>query len=209
MKDTILIIANGEHLSKEKTIKIVSSSDIIIAADGGAQFCHDHSINPDHIIGDLDSITEEVKNSFRESSFIHRPDQNLTDLQKAMKFSLTVKPARIRIINALGLRTDHSVTNLMIFHSFKKPDILEIYDNYGRMKILLPGRHQLNFPKGQTISLFSLQPIGDLTLEGFFYPLTLQSFDHPFFGISNCTISEQVSISFSRGKLFLYELFNK
>ncbi len=206
MSKTILIVANGKSIDPVKAMEIASRADIIVAADGGALFCSEINLKPDFIIGDLDSVPETIMKSFPQEQLLQKKDQDLTDLQKALELALQLEAGRIMIINSQGFRTDHAAVNLLIFHSFSRSEILEIYDDFGVMRILLPGKHEFSCFRDQTISLFSLQKITGLTLKGFQFPLTEQSFTHPFIGISNRTISQKVSISFTTGKLFFYKL---
>ncbi|MFC1887508.1 thiamine diphosphokinase [Candidatus Cloacimonadota bacterium] len=209
MANTILIVANGEHIPPQKSKEIASTADLIIAADGGAEYCRENSIKFDYLIGDLDSLDDEFLTNIPSTKIIHNSDQNFTDMQKALAFCDNKAPVKIKIINSLGLRIDHSMINLLIFNSYRKPQILEIFDNFGHLRILLPGEHTLSFRKGQIISLFALIPVNNLTLAGFLYPVSQQSFQQPFIGISNKTSEEKVKISFTSGKLFLYEFYHK
>jgi len=203
-KNIISIIANGEVIKKEKVKNILSDSDIIIAADGGANNCNNLGIVPDYVIGDLDSVKKESIPS--KSQIIIRKDQNYTDFQKSLKFAISLFPTKINVFSVIGKRTDHTIANLIILQ--KNKDIpIDIYDNYGKMQIFYPGKHQIIGEIGKTVSLFSLQPVKNLILSGFRYPVKNQNFQISFIGISNVYKSKSCSLEFDSGIIFLYEVF--
>ncbi|KQC06582.1 MAG: hypothetical protein APR54_07060 [Candidatus Cloacimonas sp. SDB] len=209
MKNKLLIIAAGAQIALEKVNSIINDSDIIIAINGGSEICHRMSINPDYILGDLDSVTAVLQNKFPEAKIIRSTDQNTSDMQKALEFANTLNPEKIRIINAFGLRSDHAVSNLLVFDSYPQPETLEIYDNYGIWRILTPGSHDFHFPALRTVSLFSFHRVSGLTLKGFKFPLKDKDFPDRFIGLSNETVEEDICISFRLGKIFIYELSDK
>ena len=71
MMKSALVICNGEPPSKTLARQLVQVSDLIVAADGGANVARRLGIRPDVIIGDLDSIEPATKHYF--SSKLKRP----------------------------------------------------------------------------------------------------------------------------------------
>jgi thiamine pyrophosphokinase len=43
---------------------VIKGSDLIICADGGANYAHEMGLIPAYIVGDMDSIRPEVKEFF-------------------------------------------------------------------------------------------------------------------------------------------------
>ncbi|MGD9899058.1 MAG: thiamine diphosphokinase [Calditrichaceae bacterium] len=204
----IAIIANGESLTSDWSRDNLKDASVIIAADGGAHLCSELDIHPDYIVGDMDSISDALKVKFSDSEYILRPDQNSTDLQKSIDFAISLSPVLIKIFSSFGKRIDHTIANILLFQDYETSVPLVIYDNFGRMSILSPGRHSLRGRIGMTVSMFSLNPIKNLVLEGFRYPVNGQSFSNTFIGVSNVYEKELGHITFDSGKLFLYEMLN-
>lgn len=207
----VVIIANGEAL-KPKLRNFLSDADTIIAADGGVINCKIANIIPDFIVGDLDSIRFDLKKIFLTAEIIHNPDQETTDMEKALNLSISLKPMKIKVFSAFGKRTDHTVGNILVFTKLvqfisDKSIDMEIFDNFGKMKILKSGTHEIKGEIGSTVSLFSLNPIQNLTLKGFRYNLKNQDYPNTFLGISNVYESEICKINFDSGILFLYDVF--
>ena len=210
---SVVIIANGETL-KQKLKNIIFDEDIIIAADGGVVNCINAGIIPDYIIGDLDSIQLDINKYFSAAKVIHNPDQETTDVVKALNLAFSLHPEKIKVFSAFGKRTDHSIGNILIFHKMiklisDKSIELEIFDNFGKMKILSSGKHEIKGEINSTVSLFSISPIQNLTLKGFRYDLKNQDFPNNFLGISNVYKSEICEICFDSGVLFLYDVFSE
>ena len=203
-KNVITIIANGERVNNIR--KILKDVDVIIAADGGANICRVESINPDYIAGDLDSITLENIKHFSESKFVKINDQSYTDLQKAIDHALKLNPKSVKIISAFGKRTDHTLANILIFQNYNDLIPLEIYDDFGVMKLYLPGNHNIALSIGQEISFFSLSSIEGLSLKGFKYPVNDADYSNNFIGISNIAMEQNCAINFKMGKLISYTI---
>jgi len=201
-RNTIAIITDGESVQNIR--KILRDVDIIIAADGGANLCRSQHVIPDYIIGDIDSITLMNKEFFSESKFIEIKDQNHTDLQKALNYALLLNPTEIRVISAFGKRTDHTLSNILIFQNYNGTIPLKIFDNFGVMSFYTPGEYNLTLQLGQTVSFFSLSPIKGLSLQGFKYPVVNADYSNNFIGISNAAMSQNCTIRFQKGKLILY-----
>lgn len=129
---TIAIIANGEILFPELTRRILGDVDIIIAADGGIKTCKAAGIQPHYIISYLDSSTQENRETFPAAEIIHIQNQQTTDMQKALNLAASFEPKLIKVLSALGKRSDHSNANLLILREFNQQFPVEIYGNYGK-----------------------------------------------------------------------------
>jgi len=206
---TIALIANGEPIKPESAHKILQDVEIIIAADGGALYCKKAGIHPHYIIGDLDSISDEVKQFFNNSEIIHLTDQYSTDMEKALKLASSLKPNRLKILSALGNRSDHANANLLFLREYNNEVPVEIYDNFGRLTILKPGKHILKLDVGVTVSFFSMGSIQNLFLKGFKYNLSNQNYESYFVGNSNVVVIEKCEVEFDSGSLFMYEVLDE
>ncbi len=203
----VVIFANGEEPFNKKIIekiKLLKSDNIILACDGGANICKKMNIVPDYILGDFDSYQKQDSD---KSEYIHLHNQDFTDLQKALEFSKRFNPQKITIFSAFGKRFDHTLANLLIFNFEISQHInLEVYDNYGKFYILEAGNHILKKPRGKTISFFSLGKIKNLILNGFEYEFSTKEELPYFIGVSNVIKDDIAKVSFSKGKLIVYEL---
>ena len=70
-------------------------------------------LRPAAVIGDLDSIRSGIRAWVGENRLVHRPDQNRTDLDKALDFAFAeLGLARLTVLAATGGRCDHEQANL-------------------------------------------------------------------------------------------------
>ena len=202
----IIIILNGEGLQAERITNLLQKEDIIIAADGGANYCLELGIRPHYIIGDLDSIRVGHESLLPESELIRIDDQYSTDLEKALKLAETLHSERWIVLNATGKRSDHALANILFLSRISQKIDLQVIDNYGRMRFLSPGKHSFRWPRGTIFSLIAWQAVKNLSIEGAQYPLDHADFDPFFVGISNVAIASVCTISFDAGLLSLYEV---
>jgi len=202
----VAIVANGEVVQASIARPVLQSARIIIAADGGALTCKEAGVAPHYIIGDGDSLTGELREYFSGAELVKRSDQYSTDLEKAIAFARTLSPTAIVVLSALGKRSDHSAANLLFLAELNQTIPVKIYDNHGMMTILNPGRHDLAMERGRLVSFFSYGRVNHLTLAGFRYPLSRESYPNYFVGISNVCESNRVEVQFDSGILFMYEV---
>jgi len=199
------IIANGE-IPEAALRKQIPAADTIIAADGGAEICRSLHLTPDYIVGDLDSISSEIRQVFPKTEIVQISEQETSDLEKALDFAISLSPTLIRIFGALGKRSDHALYNLLLLAERKFDSRIELYDNFGFWQILYPGTHILSGKPAETISLFALQQITGLCLNGFVYgsqnylPITI------FKSLSNTFRKSEATIRFDSGVLLFYRL---
>ncbi len=127
IKSNILLIANGSF-EKEVVDQFKAMGVTIIALDGAANTLKDQGIQPDIILGDLDSIDKsEVLSYFLSQGvkLIEAPNQDGTDLSKGISYCCDqLKAKNIYITCALrGSRTDHSFENLSLLKKHYNPSI--------------------------------------------------------------------------------------
>ena len=206
--ENITIIANGEYPSDDILRSLKQDKDMIIAADGGAKICAKCGITPYYIVGDLDSIGNEI-DSFYHSEIIKMENPDTTDLQKAMDFAVQFNPEKLNIYAALGNRCDHTLANLFLFFNYEYYGDLTVYDNFGYLKILQPGKHILKGEAGDVISFFSFIELKKIKIKGLKYPLPLQNIKSNYYSISNEFTKNKAEISFSEGRILYYRVQKK
>ena len=106
-----IIVTGGTKPSKKLLSKEISSENIIIAADSGANCLWKYQITPDYLIGDLDSIDKKILDFFVQKNITieqHPCNKNLTDAQLALNKAITLGAKEIVLLGCLGgKRTDH------------------------------------------------------------------------------------------------------
>jgi thiamine pyrophosphokinase len=202
-QEKVLIVGNGEKPDPEIVSTLNFREFFVLAADGGSDNCEYLDIKPDIIIGDLDSITTKSLKSGQ--SVIKDPDQETTDLEKALNYAASLSPVRISVIGFSGLRSDHFLNNIITLMESPLSEKITFYDLYGKMFFLNSGDHLLSTEAGKILSFFALTPITSLKLDGFLYTVNIRNHPGFFHSISNVTKKETSVVSFEGGKLIVYE----
>ncbi len=106
--DQCCILAGGDILNYS-SLKIDASS-YIICADGGYYHAKKLNISPNVIIGDFDTLNEEVTDDCEIIKFPIEKDD--TDTMLAIKLALERGYYSIKIYGATGGRLDHTIANI-------------------------------------------------------------------------------------------------
>ncbi|HHY79606.1 MAG TPA: thiamine diphosphokinase, partial [Thermoanaerobacter sp.] len=113
----VLIISNGDIKDYNFYEKLLKDVDMVICADGGANHAYQMKIKPDLIIGDFDSIKEEILEFYEnEGVRIEKfpPMKDETDTQLAMLKAIELGATDVTFIGVIGERFDHSYANLSL-----------------------------------------------------------------------------------------------
>jgi len=114
----VLIVANGDAPSKRLLDRLKANSDLVIAADGGANTLFDLGHAGFTIIGDLDSVRPEVLASIPEDLQLRVEDQDTCDLEKAINHCANLRADRILITGATGGRLEHTLTSMSLLYKY-------------------------------------------------------------------------------------------
>jgi len=202
-----VIVANGTPTDPVADQKQVPPGALIIAADGGADYCRALDVVPDVIIGDMDSINGNLEASdFQGVEIIRHPARkDATDLELAIRLALDRGAQMITILGALGGRWDMSVGNLLLM---TLPELKTIPVKFidGRQEISLltgPGHAVFNGQSGDTLSLIPVGPAAIcVSLQGLAYALENETLTcGSTRGISNVLQGRQATVSLKNGSL--------
>jgi len=203
-----VIIANGKMENSPQVASTIREAELIIAADGGVHNCDALGVQPDVIIGDLDSMgQDEVRRRQAAGVVVARypTHKDETDLELALQFALKDEAREVVIIGALGARWDMTIANVLLTaHARFREVKIRILDGTQELALLRPGEHlRLRNRAGDQISLIPLA--GDaygITTHGLEYPLNNETlrFGSPR-GVSNVIIQAQAEVFFTEGLL--------
>lgn len=186
--------------------------DKIIAADRGLEFCHEYGVVPQAIVGDFDSMPPGLLQEYtcRPEIVVRRlcPQKDDSDTQSAFQLAMEMGASEIGILGGTGSRLDHVLANLELLayglsvgvHSYMADACNYIWASER------PLRLRRSEQKGKYVSLFALgEPVEELTLEGFAYPLRNYRLTSRACGrtVSNEIVAEEAVITFSKGCLLL------
>lgn len=205
----VLILANGVLHKTPLLLQTAKDADLVIAADGGAKHCKVLGRLPDTLIGDFDSIPQELLNKYKthEVEILRHPTRkNATDLELAIDHAFQKGATHIYFAGMLGGRWDMSLSNIFLLAHHKYEKIrLSILSNDCVLHVLHPGKQTFTTNIGQQVSLIPLkEDCQDITLTGFEYPLNRYTISFGSTrGLSNVTSSTTAQVQHSKGILLL------
>lgn len=189
----------------------------VIAADGGARHAEPLGLEPDIVVGDLDSIGSDHVGRLTDAGADFRVspvEKSETDLELALLHAVGLGISRIVVIAALGGRLDMALSNvLLLTHEALIGRSVEIWNGWESAWLVRPPGGLLQPSAiegapwvcgiGDRLSLIPLA--GDalgVTTQGLQYPLVRELLRFgPARGVSNVVVSNAPSIEADSGVL--------
>lgn len=173
----IVILANGDFPSSTTTLDILHNAEIIICCDGAAERLSKYGMEPNFIVGDMDSLSEKYQKKYKSLLYCST-DQETNDLTKAFNLVRTLSPCEIHILGATGKREDHTLSNASLLLDYAKQLIcpIDIVTDYGRFSAIYD-TSTFDVAIGTQISIFSFDPTIKIKSAGLKYPTDNVIFD--------------------------------
>ena len=171
------IIANGDHHGLGALLSDLSTMDMIIAADGGADACLKIGMTPTLIIGDMDSISSGARLRFEKDGVLfikHPADKDQSDLELALQAAVARGAGRIAIYCAMGGRWDMAASNIFLLMApYLTNTTTIITDGCQHMRLLRGGEHaSFNGRRGDALSLVPMgAAVRGVSATGVAWPL--------------------------------------
>lgn len=110
-----LILTNGEWCHEKDLGMLLDQATMIVACDGALNACEERGIQPNVVIGDLDSVNEALLSSHEQSGclIINVPNPDLNDLAKGLEFVEEQGSKACVVIGATGGEREHEWANMM------------------------------------------------------------------------------------------------
>ncbi len=207
------LLISGGQIEREHALGEITEQDYIIAIDRGLNFLDANQIEPHYIVGDFDSVSDEVIERYRKNGRTpireFQPEKDYSDTEIAVRHAIEMGYQQIDILGATGDRIDHVLANVQVLSiPYKQGISARIIDKKNRISYL---EKCVEFKRselyGQYFSLFAIGGcVEGLTIEGAKYPLKdhrLEPYDS--LSVSNECEDEVVRISYREGLLLLIE----
>ncbi len=164
MKNYLISIGGN---STSNILNIESNFDEIIAVDSGVEHLFKLSLDPNTLIGDLDSISEKSldkvkKNGVDIIAFNSNKDQ--TDFELALNYLEGVDKSIIYIIGGESGEIDHLLSIFLFIPS--KSCFENIIWLYGNKRIIFRQKLKLNVKKMSKFSIIPLSNLSNLSIDG-------------------------------------------
>lgn len=200
-----VIIANGEFPTHTYPLSCISSAAYIISLDGSLDTTLKNNITPDVVIGDFDSISDALKEQYKEILRTFT-DQDTNDLTKAVNYCIKKKIKKVKIVAATGKREDHTLGNISLLLEYMHDVEVEMITDYG---IFTPITYTTEFEstKGQQVSIFNIDG-NPITSHNLKYPLKNLVLDNLWKGTLNESLGNSFTIETS-GRTIVYRTFER
>ena len=203
-----VIVANGDIKDRQSARERLQEADLVVAANGGTLHCLELNIQPDIVVGDLDSLEADTLQQLKDShtEVIEHPSRkDATDLELALELAVERGGTRLAILGAVGGRWDQTLANFHLVSSSRwQEQRLEVVDGPQSVYPIHPGSEfELH---GETGDLVSLIPFGGdaagVHSHGLEYALSDETLIHgKSRGISNVLMASPARIWLHSGTL--------
>ena len=202
MKGGTVILANGDFPALPHSLRILQEAERIVCCDGAAQALLAHAMEPTVVIGDLDSLNDNVKERLR-GRIIQVAEQDTNDLNKAFRYCLSQGWLDITILGATGKREDHTLGNISLLADFAKqaPAIRMVTDYGCFLPMLASGT--ISCTPGQQVSIFALDSDTPIVSHGLKYPLNGLAPHRWWEATLNEALGDSFTLDFPEGKSLL------
>ena len=206
-RETALICLNGDldkalpHVEREQY-------DYVLAVDGALGTLYRLGIQPDAVIGDLDSATPldlELAQKVGIAVY-HIRDQETTDFEKAMQHIDEKGFGSVDIIGYRGNRLDHELAALEATTLYATHIAIRMIDHHAEGYVLSGlAEKTIRGKEGHVCSILPIHPCEGVSLGGFKWPLSNTRLGGGFpYSCSNQITQENASVTLRSGTLLIY-----
>lgn len=206
MSARTVIVADGTFPAHNIPLGYLRSADIRVCCDGSAESLILAGFIPDAIVGDMDSLSDRLKNSFADRLYID-DNQETNDLTKSVIWCTESGYNDIVILGATGKREDHTLGNISLLTEYAQNIRVKMVTDTG---IFIPFLHSCtieSFP-GQQVSVFSIDPDTEITSTGLRYPIKNRKLKNWWEATLNEALDDHFELRFKDGKVLVFLEFN-
>ncbi len=205
MQTEAVILADGSFPGHSVPLEYLRKARHIICCDGSVRSLVMTDLEPEAIVGDLDSLDNSMAERFSDRLY-KDTGQETNDLTKAVRWCIKNGFERLVILGATGKREDHTIGNISLLAEYaKEVDVIMVTDTGIITPHIRSGTIKC-FP-GQQISIFSIDPETEITSSGLKYPLNKLKSHNWWRATLNEATGESFSLEFSGGPLIVYMKF--
>ena len=202
--ESVLVVLGGGGFDAARLRDEAADASAIVAADAGAAFCLESGLMPDAVVGDFDSLTDDVRARIPADRLHPNNDTATNDLEKTLAFVAARWGADVDVALAAGAafqggRADHALANLGPL--LREPHArLSLVDGEGRMFALRHGRATFSGMTQATLSLLPWTLHGTLVSErGMRWQLERVRLLLGGRGLSNAIVDEDAAVEVHEG----------
>jgi thiamine pyrophosphokinase len=206
--DSAVLVANAPLEWTARLATLVTEAETLLAADGGANHLARLGLRPSRVVGDLDSISDQTRAWLGEACLVRSPDQDRTDLEKALEFAFEeLDLGSVIVIAALGGRPDHDLGNLGLLARLALGERI-VFEGADHRALAVAGELTLASSPGETWSFWTFDPAVRVSITGVRWPVEDARIDagsRP--SISNEAVADRIRIRTQGGAVVVMRNF--
>lgn len=205
----VVIFANGELWASTYEQSLLRPDDVIYCADGGTRHAHALDLVPDVVVGDLDSLNDEIRDWLAAQDVpvkTHPAEKDQTDLELTIDVAVDAGATSLLLLGGAGSRLDHTFTNVSFLARARAHGVAaELVVGYQHCRLVCDERIVFTGDPGDTISLIPWgRDVHNVWITNVKWPLsgrTLRFGDG--LGVSNVFVESQVEVRAGEGRLLI------
>jgi thiamine pyrophosphokinase len=201
-----VVVADGIFPQHKIPLEYLKNAKRIVCCDGSAQSLILAGRQPDVIVGDMDSLSEDLANRFADRLYLDE-SHDTNDLTKAVTWCHDKGYDDIVIVGATGKREDHTLGNISLLAEYVRNLNVIMVTDTGILHPFLKSFELFSFP-GQQVSIFSIDPETEVISQGLRYPLNRTKIKNWWFATLNEALGDSFSLEFNRGRVIVYLKFS-
>jgi thiamine pyrophosphokinase len=205
MSEQTIILANGKFPVHKIPLDFLKNAGKVICCDGAAFNLDKYGIESYAIVGDLDSLSEELSKKYADRLYPDY-DQDTNDLTKSVKWCIERGYKDLVILGATGEREDHTLGNISLLVDYSAGANVIMVTDSGIFIPLFGSSKLTSFPR-QQISIFSINTETEITSTGLKYPLNHLKLKNWWMATLNESEGHGFTLEFKGGPLIIYYKF--
>ncbi len=208
----VIVVAHGPLGPRDRYRPWLAPGARVVAADGGAHNALALGLQPDWVVGDLDSLSAVAGTRLLEAGVPFRQlprAKDWTDLEVALEVALSLAPSRLVLVAGLGGRLDHTLTNLQFLPGLARRGLDPVaLGPAGIVRVAVAGRPVgVEARHGRLVSLVPLTGrVTGVRATGFRWPLEGASLAWGrSLGVSNELVAAGGQVEVGRGALLVIQ----
>ncbi|MGB7319667.1 MAG: thiamine diphosphokinase [Planktotalea sp.] len=149
-----ITLLGGAELPEDGFSRALALAPTVVAADGGAAHAVQHGCIPEAVIGDMDSLSGELKASLPDKAIHTIDEQDSTDFEKCL---MRIGAPVVLGLGFLGGRLDHQLAALHTLLRFAEQRCVLL--GHDELIFLCPPNLDLPLEKGTPVSLFPMSAV--------------------------------------------------
>ena len=198
-----LLLLGGKGPPREVVAPYLGGIGRVVAADSGFDLALELGLQPDLVVGDLDSVTHRRELGSLPAALIRRAaaDKAATDAELGLEALGELGCSRIIVAGGGGGRFDHQLAVLGLFERDCRP---RIWLTAAEHMEVIAGTVRFHGHRHCTVSLFPLSAtVAGVSSRGLRWPLDGLDFPRGFASVSNVVVADEWQVTVASGRMLM------